>query len=60
MTEDWILMDAAKTQLASKGDGAVVLNWWKDRKGGDPIAYAILLDSGQELAVGPKHIEPET
>lgn len=59
MTEDWIIRDPEHTQLASKGEGAVVTGWWKDRKGGDPIGYRILLDSGQELGVYPAAIEPE-
>lgn len=59
MTKDWILRDPDHTQLASKGEGASVIAWWKDRKGGDPIGYQILLDSGQELGVHPTEIEPE-
>lgn len=64
MTEDWILRDPKHTQLASKGDGAVILGFRGKRRffreDGEPVGYEILLDSGQELGVYPEAIEPET
>lgn len=64
MTADWILMDGLGTQLASKGEGASVLGFVGSRrffsKDGEPVGYQIVLDSGQELAVSPTEIEPET
>lgn len=63
MTKDWILMDGQDTQLASKGEGAVILNFRGRRRyfreDGEPLGYQILLDSGQELGVYPEALEPE-
>lgn len=59
MAIDWHVYDADRTLRARKGEAGTVRGFWPSRKGGDPIGYSILLDSGQELGVQPFEIEPE-